>query len=115
MRRFMGLFLCLAIMAIAHKALAISFIVTGAVAAPASPVAASSGACAPVSTVLMFPVPPGTRVCQISIAPSNWVGKIIVDDTVHFQISQTSTGPWLTTAGTSPPEGPFSVTLTTAP
>lgn len=75
----------------------------------------TSVTCAPVSSSLNFPVPANSLVCPISVLPAGWSGAVTVSDTTHFTTGTSGGVLYLMTGATSPPVGPFSVTVTTTP
>jgi hypothetical protein len=96
---------------VGHSAFAASVVVTGVIESPAS----TSVTCTPVSTALTFPAPPNSLVCPIAIFPTGWSGAVTLSDPTHFATGSSGGALYLQTGATSPPAGPFSVTVTTTP
>src|ERR1700739_2571614 len=100
-------FLCLTAVTVQ----AASVVVTGVINSPPS----TSVTCTPVSTSLTYPVPTNSPVCPIAIQPAGWSGTVTVSDTTHWTTVTVNGVLNLETGATSPPAGPFSVTVTTTP
>ena len=98
-------------MMLTTAAYAASVVVTGIITGQPS----TSVTCAPVASPLMFPLAPNTLICPISVQPTGWSGVVTVSDTVHFATANIGGSLSLVSGPTSPPVGPFSVTVTTTP
>lgn len=111
MKTLLSLALSLALAIVGHCALAASVVVSGVIQSPPS----TSVTCTPVSSTLTFPVAQNSVVCPIAVLPAGWSGVVTVSDTTHFTTGVSGSVLYLQTGATSPPVGPFSVTITTTP
>jgi hypothetical protein len=106
-----ALTLSLVLAVIGHSALGASVVVSGVIQSPPS----TSVTCTPVSTTLTFPVAANSLICPITVAPAGWSGAVTVSDTTHFTTGTSGGVLYLESGATSPPAGPFNVTVTTTP
>jgi hypothetical protein len=106
-----GVLISIALLGLAPAAFAASVVVNGVIESPVS----SNVTCTPVASGLVYPVAQGTQICPIAILPPSWSGAVTVDDTTHFQTGTVGSVLYLEAGATSPPVGPFSVTVTTTP